>query len=163
MTDATDSEPVSCRDIDPAVLFEQGLAPEAYHDLREVTQEVISERSCCKIAVIEEECSRCSARISGLRILGDGPKLLRDIKEMINDVYEALYDEPRSVQYVNMGQLIVEFEQDAVLEVFKSLQLAAALGSRDAEDGNSKRSKQEICARILGQDFGDDDQVRNSF
>jgi hypothetical protein len=49
MTDANVSKPVPCRDIDPADLFEQGLAPGAYHDLQEVAQELILDRSSCKI------------------------------------------------------------------------------------------------------------------
>ena len=153
MKDTRDSEPVPCRDIDPAELFEQGLAPEAYHDL----QEVISDRSCCKIAVIEEECSRCSARISGLQILGDAPELMQNLKEMINDVYEAFYEDPRSVQYVDMDQHMAELGQEALTELFKSLQLAAGRGCKDAEDRTGKRSKQEIWAQILGSEFTDAD------
>ncbi|MFC6720233.1 hypothetical protein [Halobacteriaceae bacterium SHR40] len=157
MKDTRDSEPVPCRDIDPAELFEQGLAPEAYHDLQEVTREVISDRSCCKIAVIEEECSRCSARISGLQILGGAPELMQNLKEMINDVYEAFYDDPRSVQHVDMDQHMAELGQEALTELFKSLQLAAGRGCKDAKDGTGKRAKQEVWAQILGPEFVDAD------
>lgn len=155
MTDANDSEAVSCRDIDPVDLFEQGVAPGAYHDLQEVAQELTSDRSSCKIVFIEEKCSRCSAKISGLRFRGDGPELVHNLKWVISDVYEAFYEDPRPVQFVAMTPPMVELGQDAVMELSRSLQLAAVLGSEDAGDGTSKRSKQEIRARILGPDFAD--------
>lgn len=157
MKDTRNSDQVPCRDIDPAELFEQGVAPEAYHNLQEVTQDVISDRSCCKIAVIEEQCSRCSAKIFGLRILGDVPDLIQTLKEMIYDVYEAFYEDPRSVQHVDLGEHMVELGQDALIELFKSLQLAAGLGREDAEDGTDKRSKQEILAQILGPEYANGD------
>lgn len=157
MTDTCNSDQVPCRDIDPAELFKQGVAAEAYHNLQEETQEVISDRSCCKIAVIEEQCSRCSAKIVGLKILGDVPELMQTLKEMIYDVYEAFYEDPRPVQHVDMGLHMAELGKDALIELFKSLQLAAGLGSEDAENETGNRSKQETLAQILGPEYANGD------
>jgi hypothetical protein len=46
-----------------------------------------------------------SASISGLQILGDVPELMQDLKETINDVYEAFYEDPRSVHHVAIGHI----------------------------------------------------------
>jgi hypothetical protein len=153
MTDANDSEAVPCRDIDPADLFEEGLSPEGYHDLQEVTQEVISDRCTCKIVFTAEKCSRCSARITGIRIRGDVPELVYDLEWVINDLYGALYDNPRSVQYVDLAQELFELGPEAVIELNEALLLAAGIAKKDAEDGTAKRSKHEICVRVLGQEF----------
>lgn len=155
MKDTRDPEAVPCRDIDPAELFKQGLAPEVYHDLREVTQEMISDHPCCKIVFIEEQCSRCSTKIPGIKILGDVPESMQNFKWMIYDVYEAFYEDPRSVQHVSMGQHTVELGQEAVIGLFKSLKLAAGLARKDTEGGAGKRSKKETWARILGPEFAD--------
>lgn len=157
MTDTRDSEPAPCSDIDPADLIDQGLDPEMFHDLQEVTREVISDRSCCKVAVVEEECSRCSNRIFGIRLLGDGPELMQHIKWMVYDTYEAIYEDPRSVQHVDMGQHIVELGQEAVVELCKSLLLAAGFAHNDAEKGADKRSKQDIWTQVFGPEFTDGD------
>jgi len=103
MKDTGDSEPVPCRDIDPADLFKEGLSPRTYHNFQEQTQEVISDHSSCKIVFIAEKCSRCSARVTGIKIRGDVPELVHDLEWVITDVYEALYDDSRSVQYVDMA------------------------------------------------------------
>lgn len=153
MTDTHDSDAVPCRDIDPAELFEQGLSPEVYHDLREVTQEVISDRSGGKIVFIEEQCSRCSTRIPGIGIFGNVPESMQTIKSIIYEVYEAFYQNPRDAQYVSMGQQMVELGHEAVTELFKSLLLAAGLGHKDAENATGKRSKPEVWAQILGSEF----------
>jgi len=149
MKDTGDSEAVPCRDIDPAKLFEQGVAPEAYHNLREVTEELITDCSSFKIILIEEQCSRCSAKFSGLHIRGDVSRVMQDLKWSVNEVYEACFEESRSVQYVDIGQQMVALEPDEVLELFKSLQLAASLAREDAGDESGKRSKQEIWAQIV--------------
>jgi hypothetical protein len=52
---------------------------------------------------------------------------------------------------------MAELGQEALVELFKSLQLAAGLGGQDAEDGTGKRSKQEVWAQILGPEFVDAD------
>jgi hypothetical protein len=49
-----------------------------------------------------------------------------------------------------MGQQMAELEPDEILELFKSIQLAALLAREDAGNESSKRSKQEIWAQILG-------------
>jgi len=155
MTDANDSKAVPCRDIDPVDLFEKGVSPRAYHNLEEQTQEVISDRSSCKVVFVAEKCSRCSARVSGIKIRGDVPELVHDLEWVITDVYEALYDDSRSIQFVDMAQDLFELGPDAVIELYGSLQLAVRLAYKDAEDGTSKRSKQEVRVRILGTDFLD--------
>jgi hypothetical protein len=50
---------------------------------------------------------------------------------------------------------MVELGPDAIMELYRSLQLTAGLAYKDAEGGTSKRSKQEIRTRILGPDFVD--------
>lgn len=157
MTNTRDSEPASCRDIDPADLLDQGLDPEMYHDLREVTQEVISDRSCCKIAVVEEECSRCSNRIFGIRLLGDVQELMQHIKWMVYDTYEAFYEDPRSIQHVDMGLHMIELGQEALVELLTALLLAAGFARNDVENGTDKRPKQEIWTQVLGSEFTDDE------
>ncbi|ELY39890.1 hypothetical protein C496_14471 [Natronorubrum tibetense GA33] len=150
MTNTHDSESVQCRDIDHEKLFEQGIAPEAYHDFQEVAQGLISVQTCCEIGYIEERCSRCSARFSGLQILGDVPKSMQDLKWITDDVYDTFYEDPRPVHHVAMGPDVLELGQEAVMELFKLLQLTAGLAREDKEDGTGKRSKQDLWARVLG-------------
>lgn len=153
MKDTGGSEPVPCRDIDPADLFEEGLSPEVYHDLQEITQEVISDRCICKIVLTAEKCSRCSVRITGISIRGDVPELVYNLEWVINVLCGALYNNPRPVQYVDIAQELLELGLEAVIELNEALLLAAGIAKRDAEDGTAKRSKHEICVRVLGQEF----------
>lgn len=153
--DNTEAKP--CSDIDPADLMEQDLAPRQYHDLSEVNRDVVTDLSFCEIAFIEEECSRCAARLPGLLILGDPPGSLQEIKLMLYNVYEPFYANPRSVEYVDMDAQFAELDPETTIEIFKSVMVAAVLGSEDAENGTSKRSKQDLWTWILGPEYADAD------
>lgn len=141
---------VPCKDIEPAELLEQNLAPEVYHDLTEVHRDVVTDLSFCEVEFIEEECSRCSTRIPGLLISGDPPGSVQKLKLMLYNVYEPFYANPQSVEYVDMDTQFAESKPDVTIDIFKLVMLAAALGSNDAENETGKRSKQALWTRILG-------------
>jgi hypothetical protein len=147
---------VACKDIETAELLEQNLFPEVYHDLTEVHRDGVTDLSFCQIEFIEEECSRCAARLPGLMISGDPPGSLQELKLMLYDVYEPFYANPRSIEYVDMDTQFAESDPEATVEIFKSVMFAAALGSEDAENETGKRSKQALWTKILGPESTDD-------
>lgn len=147
---------IPCKDIESAELLEQNLAPEVYHDLTEVHRDVVTDLSFCEIEFIEEECSRCATRIPGLMLSGDPPGSLQELKLMLYAVYEPFYGNPRSVEYVDMDTRFAEPNPEATIEIFKSIMLAAVLGSEDTENETGKRSKQALWTKILGPESTDD-------
>jgi len=157
MIEKNNNGAVPCKDIEPAELLEQNLSPEMYHDLTEVTRDVVTELSFCEIEFIEEECSRCATRIPGLLIAGDPPGSLQELKLILYDVYEPFYANPRSVEYVGPDLQFAESDPEAIIQIFNSVMFAALLGSEDAENGACKRSKQEVWTKILGPEYTDAD------
>lgn len=147
---------VPCKDIETAKLLEQDIFPEVYHDLTEVHRDVVTDLSFCEVEFIEEECSRCATRIPGLMISGDQPGSLQELKLMLHAVYEPFYANPRSVEYVDMDTRFAESNPEATIEIFKSVMLAAVLGSEDAENETGKRSQQALWTRIRSPEYADD-------
>lgn len=148
---------VPCKDIEAEKLLEQNLSPEVYHDLTEVNRDVVTDLPSCEIEFIEEECSRCAIRIPGLLISGDPPGSFQELKLILYAVYESFYANPRSVEYVGPDLRFAESGPEAIIQIFKSVMFAAALGSEDAENETGKRSKQEIWTKILGPEYTDAD------
>lgn len=124
------------------------LGPEP-HNLQEVDQVLLLDLNRCAAYLVREECIDCDTGFKGVRIVGERPETVSEFEQVLYELYESFYEEPRSISFVVLQKLVPP-DADPGTRNALAAEMAEAvdIGCQDADSGLEKRKKHDIVERI---------------
>jgi len=127
---------------------EFAMGPEL-HNTQERDQSLRFDVHQCAAYVITVVCQDCSRSWEKVEVVGEKPWKAADFNRVVYDLYESCYENPRSISY-HLCQAVAPAEEPGVRERFAEfLNDAIVLGCGDADNGRSKRNRQEVLDYTL--------------
>jgi len=127
---------------------EFAMGPEL-HDTQEIDQSLCFDVHQCAAYVVTVVCRDCSMSWQKDEIVGEKPWKAADFNQVVYDLYESCYENPRSISY-QLCQAVAPAEEPGARErLAEFLSDAIVLGCRDADNDRSKRNRQEVLEYIL--------------
>lgn len=122
------------------------------HDFEEVAHEKLLDLENVTLYTIQSECTNedCNGEKTSIEVVGNRPQTTSALKDVLYEVYESFYHNPRSIGYGTLATLVPEDEEfDFQLAKTDLLTDAVDLGVKDAREDKEKRSKMEFFDHIL--------------
>lgn len=139
----------SCTELDFEDGVPQAASVTALHEYREVEQSLCLDIHKCAVYDITLECRDCSMTRDDVEIVGSKPRTAPAFNQVVYDLYESLYENPRSIPYYIL-QVIAPAEEARFRErLAEFLAEAVDLGCRDAENDQDKRTRREVLEVVL--------------
>ena len=147
----SDSPWCSGKDADGKVP-EADLSPDA-HDLREANHQKIFELTKLSVYFLTSECKHCSREYYGHDVVGTKIETESDLRIATYELYEAFYDEPRSISFPVFQSIVASDDPSTNFTLAEFLSAAVDLGYEDATSGREKRSQNEVFERVLPEEL----------
>jgi hypothetical protein len=136
----------NCRELSDAERQHHMLNDEV-HDYHETNHELAFQTSKCAVYKTVEKCARegCDAGKTGSEVVGQAPDTEQELANLVYELYESLYEDPRAVPMPALYPLITA-ESDKSREVAQMHLLidAVEIGCRDARESKDKKTKSEF-------------------
>lgn len=119
------------------------------HNLQEVNQVLVLDLKRCAAYVVTEECIDCNIEFEGVRIVGNRPQTVSEFKDVLYELYESFYAEPRGISFLVLQKLVpTDADPGTRNALAGEMAEAVDMGCHDANNGLSKRNKQEVVGLI---------------
>ena len=149
MSETNSTDTTTCKDVDlEDGVPESALSPDI-HELREVDHHQILDLSAVSVYLIENECKYCQMGFKSHDILGDVPTTDSEFENMVYELYESFYSDPRSISHAILLSLSPVDENGPKQKLAGYLGKAVDLGCEDRQSERSKKSREEVLDFIL--------------
>lgn len=127
---------------------EHSLGPDS-HNLQEINQVLVLDLNRCAAYLVVEECIDCNSEFKGVRVVGGRPETVSEFEQVLYELYESFYEEPRSISFLILQKLVSpDVDTGTRNALAEEMAEAVDMGCHDADNGLAKRNKQEIVGSI---------------